>query len=175
MPPIDAFLSLGGNEESPQRQLERAMDHLAERSVGIRLVSSFYLTEPVGGPPQPWFVNAVVGVAFGGDPVELLRVARTVEELHGRRRLVLDGPRTLDIDLLVFGDTIVDQPHLTVPHPRLHERRFVLVPMVEIAPKLRHPVLGLTMEELLQRCPEGVGNRVVSLDKDGRSRMSPTA
>ncbi len=169
---LDAFLGLGSNEDSPQRQLESALDNLVERSVAVVRRSSFYLTEPVGGPPQPWFVNAVVGVSFGGAPMELLRVCQSVEELHGRRRLVANGPRTLDIDLLLFGGTILKSSELTVPHPRLHERRFVLVPMVEIAPTVRHPILGLTMKELLARLPED--EKVIPLVEDGRGRVSPT-
>lgn len=167
---IDAFLGLGSNEDSPKRQLERALEGLEERAVGIVVRSSLYRTEPVGGPPQPWFVNAVVGVSFDGGPLELLRLGRSIEELHGRKRLVPNGPRTLDIDLLLFGDTKLEGPELTLPHPRLHQRRFVLVPMVEIAPTVRHPVLGLTMKELLARCPSE--NRVVSLEESGHRRVS---
>jgi 2-amino-4-hydroxy-6-hydroxymethyldihydropteridine diphosphokinase len=170
---IDAFLGLGSNEGSPKRQLESALERLAERSVGVVVRSSFYRTEPVGGPPQPWFVNAVAGVSFEGSPLDLLRATRSIEELHGRKRLVPNGPRTLDIDLLLFGETILDGPELVLPHPRFHERRFVLVPMVEIAPAVRHPVLGLTMKELLARCPGS--DRVVSIVENGTSRVSPTA
>jgi 2-amino-4-hydroxy-6-hydroxymethyldihydropteridine diphosphokinase len=172
MTPIDAFLGLGSNEDSPKRQIESALDHLRERSVEVVRRSSLYLTEPVGGPPQPWFVNAVVGVAFGGSPLELLRVCQSVEALHRRRRLVSNGPRTLDVDLLLLGGTILKSSELTLPHPRLHQRRFVLVPMVEIAPTVRHPVFGLTMKELLERAP--ADEDVISLLEDGRGRVSPT-
>lgn len=169
MKSIDAFLGLGSNEDAPQRQLERALDHFAEHSVEVVLRSSFYSTEPVGGPAQPWFVNAVVGVSFGGKPEELLWIGQSMEALQGRRRLVPNGPRTLDVDLLLFGETISKRPELTLPHPRLHLRRFVLVPLAEIAPTLRHPIFGLTMKELLERCPEH--DAVIRLE-DGRGRLS---
>lgn len=123
---------------------------------GIDVVgrSRFYRTEPVGGPPQPWFVNAVAAVRFSGGPFDLLRACRSIEALHERRRLVPMGPRTLDVDILLFGDGVVATPELTLPHPRLAERRFVLVPMVEIAPDVRDPSSGLTMRELLERCAD---------------------
>lgn len=170
MKSIDAFLGLGSNEDSPKRQLETAIARLEERAVEVVLGSSFYSTEPVGGPAQPWFVNAVVGVSFRGTALELLRIGQSIETIQGRRRLVPNGPRTLDIDLLLFGQAISSEPGLTLPHPRLHLRRFVLVPMVEIAPEVRHPVLGLTMKQLLARCPDGS----VVLQEDGLGRLSAT-
>jgi 2-amino-4-hydroxy-6-hydroxymethyldihydropteridine diphosphokinase len=116
--------------------------------------SSFYLSEPVGGPAQPWFVNAAARVRFDGEPLPLLRICQSIETRQGRRRTVRNGPRTLDVDILLFGNLVLETTQLTLPHPRLAERRFALVPMVEIAPDVVHPVLGLTMRELLSRCPD---------------------
>jgi 2-amino-4-hydroxy-6-hydroxymethyldihydropteridine diphosphokinase len=149
-----SFLGLGSNEGDPLRQIERALLELPERGVSLVRASSLYRTAPVGGPPQDWYVNAVAEVEFEGEPMELLRVCRSIESLHGRKRQGKNAPRTLDIDILLFGVRILDSPELTIPHPRLRERRFVLVPMVEIAPDFEDPVSGLTMRELLSRCSD---------------------
>jgi 2-amino-4-hydroxy-6-hydroxymethyldihydropteridine diphosphokinase len=155
---IQAFLGLGSNESggegSPRRQLERALARMSDFGLVVDDRSSFYRTEPVGGPPQPWFVNAVAAVTFRGSPFDLLQACLSIESLHGRRRTVANGPRTLDVDILLIGDTLLDAPELSVPHPRLAERRFVLVPMVEIAASVRDPRSGLTMRELLERCTD---------------------
>jgi 2-amino-4-hydroxy-6-hydroxymethyldihydropteridine diphosphokinase len=150
-----SFLGLGSNEGDPLRQIESALSELPERAVPVVRASSFYRTEPVGGPPQDWYVNAVAEVRFEGEPVELLRVCRSIEALHGRKRPGKNAPRTLDLDILLFGAQVLDSPELTIPHPRLRERRFVLVPMVEIAPEVLDPISGLTLRELLSRCPDG--------------------
>lgn len=148
------FLGLGANEGDPVRQIESALRELPERGAPVVRVSTFYRTEPVGGPPQNWYVNAVAEVEFGGEPLSLLRICRSIESLHGRERAERNAPRTLDLDILLFSDRVVDSPELTIPHPRFRERLFVLVPLVEIAPDLRDPVSGLTMRELLSRCPD---------------------
>jgi 2-amino-4-hydroxy-6-hydroxymethyldihydropteridine diphosphokinase len=149
-----SFLGLGANEGDPLRQIESALRELPERGVPLVRVSSFYRTEPVGGPPQVWFVNAVAEIEFAGEPHSLLGVCRTIESLHGRIRAERMGPRTLDLDILLLGDRVLEAPELTIPHPRFRERRFVLVPLVEIAPDVEDPVSGLTMRELLSRCPD---------------------
>jgi 2-amino-4-hydroxy-6-hydroxymethyldihydropteridine diphosphokinase len=148
------FLGLGSNEGDPLEQIESALRELPERGVRLVRVSRLYRTEPVGGPPQDWYVNAVAEVEFEGEPLELLEVCRSIESAHRRRRgPTRNAPRTLDLDVLL-GDRVLDSPDLTVPHPRFRERRFVLVPMVEIAPEAVDPVSGLTMQELLSRCPD---------------------
>jgi 2-amino-4-hydroxy-6-hydroxymethyldihydropteridine diphosphokinase len=151
---VRSFLGLGSNEGDPLRRIESALSELPERGVPVVRASSLYRTEPVGGPPQGWYVNAVAEVGFEGEPLDLLRVCRSIESLHGRKRAERNAPRTLDLDILLFGDRVLDSPELTIPHPRFRERRFVLVPMVEIAPDLEDPISGLTMRELLSRCPD---------------------
>ncbi len=149
-----SFLGLGSNEGDPLRQIESALSELPERGVPVVRSSRLYRTEPVGGPPQDWYVNAVAEVRFEGEPIELLRVCRSIESLHGRKRPGKNAPRTLDLDILLFGARVLASAELTIPHSRLRERRFVLVPMVEIAPDVLDPISGLTMRELLSRCPD---------------------
>ncbi len=149
---VRSFLGLGSNVGDPRAHLESALTELP-----VVRASRFYRTEPVGGPPQAWFVNAVAELSVEDDPQDLLRVCRSIESRHGRHRKMRserNAPRTLDLDILLFGARIVDSPELTIPHPRFRERRFVLVPMVEIAPEVQDPVSGLTMRDLLARCPD---------------------
>ena len=144
-----SFLGLGSNMGDPRAQLESALMELP-----VVRASRFYRSEPVGGPPQPWYVNAVAEVGFEDEPEELLRVCRSIESQHGRERSLRNAPRTLDLDILLFGERVLDTKDLTIPHPRFRERRFVLVPMVEIAPEVQDPVSRLSMRELLARCPD---------------------
>jgi 2-amino-4-hydroxy-6-hydroxymethyldihydropteridine diphosphokinase len=148
------YLGLGSNVGDREGTLERALTALGERGLEVGARSSLYLTEPMDAPPQEWFLNAVAGARTALAPQDLLRACQEVERELGRVRLVFRGPRTLDLDLLLYGDVVREDPLLTVPHPRLHERRFVLVPLHEIAPSLVHPRLGLTVHELLERCPD---------------------
>jgi 2-amino-4-hydroxy-6-hydroxymethyldihydropteridine diphosphokinase len=149
-----SFLGLGSNVGDPLRRIESALSELPEKGVSVVRASRLYRTEPVGGPPQDWYANAVAEVGFEGEPEELLRVCQFIESLHGRKREGKNAPRTLDLDILLFGDRILDSSDLTIPHPRFRERRFVLVPMVEVAPDFEDPISGLTMRELLSRCPD---------------------
>jgi len=146
------FLGLGSNMGEREQALERSLALLEDRGFGITARSSFYLTEPVGGPKQDWYVNAVVQGETALSPEELLLVSLGIERELGRTRLVKNGPRTLDIDLLLYGDLVRQTRTLEVPHPRLHERLFVLLPLCEIAPFSLHPGLGLTASELRLRC-----------------------
>jgi 2-amino-4-hydroxy-6-hydroxymethyldihydropteridine diphosphokinase len=142
------FLSLGSNLGNKTGNLSRAGRLLREGGVEVLAASSIYLTEPVDNTDQPWFVNQVLEVRSALDPPALLRLAKSVEKKVKRVPRADKGPRTIDIDILFAGDTILDTPELVIPHPRLAQRNFVLVPLCEIAPEIRHPVLGKTIREL---------------------------
>ncbi|HEX7041091.1 MAG TPA: 2-amino-4-hydroxy-6-hydroxymethyldihydropteridine diphosphokinase [Trueperaceae bacterium] len=146
-----AWVALGGNVGDSHAALRRALDEL--RGLGeVVARSSLYRTAPVGGPPgQPDYLNAVVALRTALSTHALLRALLDIEERLGRVRRERWGPRVIDLDLLAHGDANVDDPVATVPHPRLHHRAFVLVPLREVDPRWRHPVTGETAEEMLAR------------------------
>jgi len=152
--PKIVYLSLGSNVGDREANLHSAIEHL--RSLGeVAAVSSFYETEPVEFTAQPWFLNCVVKLDTGKTPKELLAGLLAVEQLMGRRRTQKKGPRTIDIDILLYGDSIIETEGLTIPHPTLHQRRFVLEPLAEIASGVRHPALKRTIRELRDTLPPG--------------------
>ncbi len=142
------FLSLGSNLGDRTRNLARARKLLRESGAEVLRASSVYETEPVDHLDQGWFLNQVLEVRSFLDPRALLKLAKSIEARQERVPTVDKGPRTIDIDILLAGDTVLESPDLVVPHPRLAQRNFVLVPLCEIAPKTRHPVLGKTIREL---------------------------
>lgn len=142
------YLSLGSNLGNPEMELLRAIEYLGSLGTVCK-VSSFYKTEPVERTAQPWFVNCAVELKTDKMPRQLVKAILKLEESMGRKRTQDKGPRNIDIDILLFNNSIVDTKELTIPHPAMHQRRFVLEPLAEIAPQLRHPVLKKTVRELL--------------------------
>ncbi len=145
----DVYLSLGSNLGDRRHYLDDALARLADDRLRVVRVSRAYETAPVGYTDQPWFLNLAAAVSTDLSPRELLDRVLSVERSLGRQRDIPGGPRTADIDILFYGDRVIDEPGLEVPHPRLHERRFVLEPLAEIAPELRHPVMGKMVREML--------------------------
>jgi 2-amino-4-hydroxy-6-hydroxymethyldihydropteridine diphosphokinase len=152
------FLSLGSNLGDRMANITTALDRLKE--IGeIESVSSIYETEPVEFAAQPWFLNCVAKLKTEKMPKQLLTAILKIEQGMGRQRQQKKGPRIIDIDILLFGSSVVDSAGLTVPHPSMHERRFVLVPLAEIAPEVRHPIFKRRVRELLEDLPAGQGVR----------------
>ena len=154
--PVTAYLGLGSNMGNRQDNLDRALDLLSQR-LSVGQVSPVYDTEPVGNINQPRFLNLVCQVYTRLVPAELLALAKGIVLKLGRVPGTSNSPRPIDIDILFYGDRVVETPELVIPHSRLVERAFVLVPLAEIAPDLVHPVSGKTVRELLQGITETQG------------------
>jgi 2-amino-4-hydroxy-6-hydroxymethyldihydropteridine diphosphokinase len=143
------YLGLGSNMGDRAAMLQAAVRALESPRLRILRVSPVYETEPMDVPGQHWFLNQVAEAETDLFPLQLLRRTAKVEALLGRRRLAPKGPRTIDIDILLFGNSVVTMPSLEIPHPRLRGRRFVLAPLADLAPDLRDPVTRKTVRELL--------------------------
>ena len=144
-----AYLSLGSNIGDRERNLRRAIERLESQGVRVVRRSSLYETEPRDLRGQPWFLNAVVEVETSLFPVQLLARIHKIERELGRKRTIPKGPRIIDIDILLYGRFLIDTAELQIPHPRMTERRFVLEPLAELAPDLRHPLTGQSLRDLL--------------------------
>ena len=148
------YLSLGSNLGDRKANLEAAISGL--RKLGeVRAISAFYETEPMELTAQPWFLNCALALETELMPKQLLKAILAIEQRMGRRRIQPKGPRTIDIDIVLFGSSLISTKGLTVPHPAMHQRRFVLEPLAEIAAEVRHPALHKTVRELRDALPAG--------------------
>jgi 2-amino-4-hydroxy-6-hydroxymethyldihydropteridine diphosphokinase len=145
---IEIYLALGSNLGDRMSNLTTAVQHLSQK-LTIKKVSSVYETEPIYYEKQPLYLNAALSAVTRLDPFELYRFVKSIESNLGRQPSFRNAPRTIDIDILFYGDRIIETPELTVPHPRIAERAFVLVPLAEIAPGLVHPVTHEKISKLL--------------------------
>ncbi|MDF1661065.1 MAG: 2-amino-4-hydroxy-6-hydroxymethyldihydropteridine diphosphokinase [Planctomycetota bacterium] len=160
---VKAYVAFGSNLGDRFSTIKQALTELrGHASILVQRVSSVYETEPVGFLDQGPFLNGVLELDTSLSPRSLLQVLLDIENKLGRVREQDQGPRTIDLDLLFFGDLLLDEENLTLPHPRLHERAFVLRPLLEIAPKLQHPCSGRTIEDLCEETLKGVILRILS-------------
>ncbi len=160
---MKAFIGIGSNIGDKIKNCLRAI-YMIDRMNGCSVIkrSAFYKTEPVGYRNQSWFVNCVIKIDTSYEPYKLLKKLQRIEYMMGRKRQIRWGPRIIDLDILLFEDIVIDTEELKIPHPLMHERRFVLVPMSQIEPDLVHPVLNKKIKEILELVPEE-GQKVIKI------------
>jgi 2-amino-4-hydroxy-6-hydroxymethyldihydropteridine diphosphokinase len=156
-----AFILAGTNLGDRKANLDFAVRSLAKGGA-VKNLSSCFETEPVGYLDQPWFLNQAIELETPLSPFELLALCQEIESNGGRVRTFRNAPRTLDLDILLYGNVMVQEENLIIPHPRMAERRFVLVPLAQIAPDFVHPLLNMTIRALLDACPDSSEVRVSS-------------
>jgi len=154
------YLALGSNMGNRESNLRAAILSFSTAGITVLRESPVYETEPVGFADQRWFLNMVVESETTLFPMQLLTRIGKIERALGRVRTVPNGPRTIDIDILLYANAVVRTPRLEIPHPRMHERRFVLAPLADLAPALRHPVLRQTVRQLLDAAPAAKIRRI---------------
>jgi 2-amino-4-hydroxy-6-hydroxymethyldihydropteridine diphosphokinase len=163
MPKKTAYIGVGSNLGDKFQHCQEAISKIGDiPSCCVKGQSSFFKTEPVGVEDQDWFVNAVVSVSVGIPAQDLMQNLLAIETGMGRKREKKWDARPIDLDILLYGSEILKEENLIVPHPLMHERRFVLAPLVELAPHLKHPVTGETMKKLLDKLPAS-GQNVAKL------------
>jgi 2-amino-4-hydroxy-6-hydroxymethyldihydropteridine diphosphokinase len=147
------YLGLGSNIGDREANLRAAIERLSANGIEVLRTSPVYETEPVDYTDQRWFLNVVVEASTVLLPMQLLARTSRIERELGRVRTIAKGPRTIDIDILLYGRSVIRSPKLEVPHPRMGDRRFVLAPLAGLAPDLRHPVTGRSIREMLDAAP----------------------
>ena len=145
----DVFIGIGTNIGGRYGNIAKAIELISKIAI-IDRISSIYETEPEGYKDQPYFLNSVIKIKTNLEPEALLACLQNIEKEMGRKPSFKDAPRVIDLDILIYGDVVLNKPDLQIPHPRLHERSFVLVPLVEIAPELEHPILHNNIIQLIQ-------------------------
>lgn len=148
------FVGLGSNIGDREKHLRDASNSLRKYELTLRRSASLYITEPRDYEEQPWFLNTVLEVDTRLPPLKLLEVCLEIERQAGRIRDRSKGPRPLDLDILLYGEETMQTDELILPHPRYTERRFVLIPLAELAPDFRDPIRNLTVSELLKECTD---------------------
>ncbi len=159
------LISIGSNLGSRLPNCVKGLKRLNSLGIKVERASPWFLSEPLG-PPQPWFINGAALISTPLSPPTLLTRLQEVEEEMGRRGKGKGTPRTLDLDIILYGDMVMDSEWLTLPHPRFRERRFVLEPLAAIAPRVKDPITGLRIGELLEICPDP--SRVIPLQTGGQ-------
>jgi 2-amino-4-hydroxy-6-hydroxymethyldihydropteridine diphosphokinase len=149
-----AYLSLGSNVGDRESNIQKAIEKLEAPDLHVLRTAPLYETEPVDVRDQPWFINTVLEIGTTLFPRQLLSRTQKIERELGRTRRVKKGPRTIDIDVILFGHFQISSPDLTIPHPRFQERRFVLAPLSDLDPNLRHPATKETVREMLEKTSE---------------------